>query len=503
MPTDAVGKFLAECKDLSIFLDDVHKKVRELEISVEVQSKSRRKFTEPSDAAVKLVEETMELREAIKAQVREAKMDNDKTGSFLQSMLEQVKAINNEVDECEQYMAEYGYEKSAPIDPVLFDIFRPPPPRQQVAETPAAAADFEPTTAEENIGDSNQLAKTGLKKGKEEDITSVFELGLSKDTLKLLTGCHTGKPVPSSVDDSVFDLLQSANSSGEEVTNIVHPFKLSSAFSATSIVENSYLSASPALCMRKVPPSTTEMTETVEISPGLFSKRSLGRSEGSKSGHKSRSKNIDDKKTVADGECMGASLFQAAAADSPVLPTLHSFDLRALADRINAEPSTASAQNIISSKELSPASAMKDSGRPSGFERPNIEMGGASPELELPVLNTINLRDLLNKEPLEKLSTQSKDGASPPSARVVSSRMSDEKDTGETLRELGLSEETLKDLGHSKEMGQRSALPNVPEMSSPVGNPSLDAMKKFDEVDTPELPVLHTMNLRDILSQIK
>ena len=37
----------------------------------------------------------------------------------------------------------------------------------------------------------------GLKKGKEEDITSVFELGLSKDTLKLLTGCHTGKPVPS------------------------------------------------------------------------------------------------------------------------------------------------------------------------------------------------------------------------------------------------------------------------------------------------------------------
>ena len=25
MPTDAVGKFLAECKDLSIFLDDVHK----------------------------------------------------------------------------------------------------------------------------------------------------------------------------------------------------------------------------------------------------------------------------------------------------------------------------------------------------------------------------------------------------------------------------------------------------------------------------------------------
>ena len=27
MPTDAVGKFLAECKDLSIFLDDVHKKV--------------------------------------------------------------------------------------------------------------------------------------------------------------------------------------------------------------------------------------------------------------------------------------------------------------------------------------------------------------------------------------------------------------------------------------------------------------------------------------------
>ena len=31
----------------------------------------------------------------------------------------------------------------------------------QVAETPAAAADFEPTTAEENIGDSNQLAKTG------------------------------------------------------------------------------------------------------------------------------------------------------------------------------------------------------------------------------------------------------------------------------------------------------------------------------------------------------
>ena len=37
----------------------------------------------------------------------------------------------------------------------------------------------------------------GLKKGKEEDITSVFELGLSKDTLKLLTGCNTGKPVPS------------------------------------------------------------------------------------------------------------------------------------------------------------------------------------------------------------------------------------------------------------------------------------------------------------------
>ena len=30
----------------------------------------------------------------------------------------------------------------------------------------------------------------------------------------------------------------------------------------------------------------------------------------------------------------------------------------------------------------------------------------------------------------------------------------------------------------------------------------LDAMKKFDEVDTPELPVLHTMNLRDILSQV-
>ena len=27
MPKDAVGKFLADCKDLSVFLDDVHKKV--------------------------------------------------------------------------------------------------------------------------------------------------------------------------------------------------------------------------------------------------------------------------------------------------------------------------------------------------------------------------------------------------------------------------------------------------------------------------------------------
>lgn len=317
---------------LASIIKNVDKKVKDIERDVDVMGRSsvRDEEEEPSEAALQLREETKKLLEATRASNEDLKTSNRNFEEFLVAMVGQVQTLSTEFTEMEEHMAQYGYVAQPPLDPALFDIFRSDAP-PAAADLPAAGdlagappveqAESDKVDTEgikklhENLseitvpgatgGASVSAPKTALGGQSQFEIPSIFDIGLSAETLMLITGVANVKkaePVHASAQKFVDSLKKSATKAARDqwVTHDrMESIPMESFTGAETTYNGSPILTPSSFIMGKFRPASREpyvprqgpgcrtkataahekqvseenQNELVEISPGLFTRR--------------------------------------------------------------------------------------------------------------------------------------------------------------------------------------------------------------------------------------
>jgi len=463
--------FLDDCRELAAFIDDINDQAKHLDIELAVLNRQSYRGEEASPAALQVLQEIKELTKQNNIELSEVRDENRNYDQLLRMTLEQVKSLHAETTEYEQqHMTQYGFNVPPPLDPSLFDIFK--------VEAPGAAVDLEPEDDGEDGVDQEEdqeLIRENVMIKKlasvpnpvsvvEMDDLSIFDLGLSKDTLRMLTGVgkseakksddpskstNVGALIPGSnaIKPSTLETLGgncSLNIDRQEAemdTNNMAPIlKLCNNFTANLDMS---VGGSPALNPRNTRSSTnnylgTGPTQQIEISPGLYTTRSVRKEAERVSGNTEEIVNSIINSNINQCNTPKSKPGQLSSSnDLPETPELQTVNLKALLSKAAEKERNRNAGSIMVTEDspqlsprLQPSREKKDEDRLSNlpgtpqFETFNMksfrekkevvseESPLLTPELEsfnkkeafdlemplTPELETVNLRQLLQKK---------------------------------------------------------------------------------------------------------
>jgi len=254
MDKSAIAKFLSECKDLHNFIDTTNEKVDLLDL--EVGALLRRQDLAgdgPSDVSLQVLQEARAIRKAQDNSIRESSELAKNMDSLLKELLEKVKQSYKQTEEMEKYMADYGYEIPAPLDPQLFEIFRDRTAEIKSMETNGQEAEQQEDNVPEIDTNDNSNQDMSQEGSGMNSSTQESEVGESESDLDILDKTDSDAPDDIEATESKLKPNSKGKSSQRErykfQTSVIStPVQKSNNFCKKAInFQNSYLFQSPSL----------------------------------------------------------------------------------------------------------------------------------------------------------------------------------------------------------------------------------------------------------------
>jgi len=134
-----------------------------------------------------LLHEARELKAEMVASLKNVKEEKEKLNSFLEQIKTQFKESISETLKLEEFMAQYGYQPSMPFKPEDWEWEKLENKEEEPTVTPACAGEF---ADQDDQGQDEKIVTTEIRDKSTIDSLSVFDIGLSKESLQIVTGLH-------------------------------------------------------------------------------------------------------------------------------------------------------------------------------------------------------------------------------------------------------------------------------------------------------------------------